>query len=89
MKYKIQHNIKPLKMGRKDIPPDKDWHKVYVNFPIDKMKVGYSFNTGIDYEYGKTISIKNCCRRKSRNLGKKMQFSVGEWNGKIRVWRTK
>lgn len=85
---KVQHNIKPLKMGRKDIPPNEDWKHIYVQFPIDRLKPGYSFNTGINYEYGKTISIKNSCRAKVRKLGRKMSFSVGEWKGKIRVWRT-
>jgi hypothetical protein len=86
---KVQHNVKLLKRGRKDVPPDENWIRVYAEFPIDKLKPGYSFNTGIDYEYGKTISIKNSCRRKASKLGKRMSFSVGEWKGKIRVWRTK
>lgn len=87
---RVQTNIKPLKRGRKDIPPNKGWWKKYNNFPINKLKeVGYSFNTGIDYEYGKTVCIKNACRNRARKLNLRMQFSVGEWRGKIRVWRIK
>lgn len=85
---KIQKNIKLSKFGRKDIPPNKDWKIIYKKFPIDRLKIGYSFNTGIDYEYGRTISIKNSCRNKAKKLNKKMQFAVREWKGKIRVWRT-
>jgi hypothetical protein len=86
---RVQHNVKLTGCGRKDIPPDKDWKSKYIHFPIERMKKGYSFNTGIDYEYGKTISIKNTCRNKARNLGINAKFAVREWNGKIRVWRTK
>ena len=86
---RVQHNVKLSPCGRKDIPPKRDWFHIYADFPIDKLKIGYSFNTGLDYEYGRTICVKNACRTKSRNLGKSMQFAVRKWNGKIRVWRTK
>jgi len=86
---KVQPNVKLSKVGRKDNPVEKGYYYQYENFPIGKLKPGYSFNTGIDYEYGKTITIKNTCRNKARNLGMKMQFAVREWKGKIRVWRTK
>lgn len=87
---RVQHNVKPLKFGRKDVPPTEGWKHQYDNFPIEKLKKrGYSFNTGIWYEYGKTICVKNACRIRARKLNLKMRFSVGEWRGKIRVWRTK
>lgn len=86
---KVQHNVKLSPCGRKDIPPNAEWKTVYAKFPIEKLKKGYSFNTGIEYEYGKTISIKNSCRVKARNLGINAKFAVREWKGKIRVWRTK
>lgn len=84
---RVQHNVKLTKNGRKDVPRTDNWIHLYEKFPIDKLKVGYSFNTGVDYEYGKTISIKNSCRNKARKLNLKMKFSVREWKGKIRVWR--
>ena len=86
---KLQRNVKLSGCGRKDIPPNKDWKHIYSEFPIERMKKGHSFNTEIDYEYGKTISIKNSCRNKARNLGINAKFAVREWKGKIRVWRTK
>jgi hypothetical protein len=82
---RVQHNIKLTRRGRKDIPPDKGWSRKYNEFPISKLKIGYSFNTEINYDYGKTISIKNACRIRAKNW----RFAVREWNGKIRVWRTK
>lgn len=85
---RIAKNIKLSKNGRKDIPPSEDWYTIYEKFPIDKLEIGYSFNTGIDYEYGRTISIKNSCRNKAKKLNLEMKFSVREWKGKIRVWRT-
>lgn len=86
---KVQHNVKLSRVGRKDVPPVKGWSHKYDNFPIAKLKPGYSFNTDIDYEYGKTITIKNTCRKRAKNLGINMQFAVREWKGKIRVWRIK
>ncbi len=86
---KVQHNVKLSRVGRKDIPPQKGRNRKYDNFPIEKLKIGYSFNTNINYEYGKTIAIKNSCRNKAKNLGIDMQFAVREWKGKIRVWRIK
>lgn len=86
---RVQHNVKLSRKGRKDIPPDEGWSNKYKDFPIARIKINYSFNTGIDYEYGKTIIIKNHCRNEARKLGKNMSFAVREWNGKIRVWRTK
>jgi hypothetical protein len=87
---KVQRNVKLSRKGRKDIPPDEGWSIKYRdNFPITKLKIGYSFNTGIEYEYGKTITIKNACKNIAKNNNKRMQFAVREWRGKIRVWRTK
>jgi hypothetical protein len=86
---KLQCNVKLSRMGRKDIPPDENWQAKYKSFPVIKMKIGHSFNTEIDYEYGKTIIIKNACRRIATRNNKRMQFAVREWRGKIRVWRTK
>ena len=85
---KIAKNISLSKCGRKDVPPGKDWYTIYEKFPIDKLEIGYSFNTGIDYEYGRTISIKNSCRNKAKKLNLQMKFAVRAWKGKIRVWRT-
>ena len=84
---RIAKNIKLSKYGRKDIPTSENWYNIYKKFPIDKLKIGHSFNTGIDYEYGRTISIKNSCRNKARKLNLKIKFAVREWKGKIRVWR--
>jgi hypothetical protein len=84
---RIAKNIILSKCGRKDTPPNEDWYIIYEKFPIDKLEIGYSFNTGIDYEYGKTISVKNSCRNKAKKLNLKMKFAVREWKGKIRVWR--
>ena len=84
---RIQHNVKLTSRGRKDSPPKKDWIHVYDNFPIKKLKVGYSFNTGIDYEYGRTIAVKTSCKKKAKKLGLDMKFAVRKWNDKIRVWR--
>lgn len=89
LNMRVQSNVKLTRLGRKDVPPDENWFYIYEKFPIEKLKVGYSFNTGIDYEYGRTISIKNACRRKAKKLNKSMRFAVREWNGKIRVWRIK
>jgi ribosomal protein S3AE len=84
---RIAKNIKLSKYGRKDMPASENWYNIYKKFPIDKLKVGHSFNTEIDYEYGRTISIKNSCRNKARKLNLKIKFAVREWKGKIRVWR--
>lgn len=85
---RVQHNVPLTKFGRKDTPK-KGWNTKYTNFPIDRLEVGYSFNTNILYEYGKTITIKNRCRIEARKLGVKMTFSVRKWRDTIRVWRIK
>ncbi len=86
---RVQHNVKLSRKGRKDVPPDKGWRNKYQKFPIEKLEIGYSFNTGLDYEYGLTICVKNTCRNQAKKAGKNMKFAVREWKGKIRVWRTK
>lgn len=97
---KVQHNVSLSAYGRKDLklPPQDSLERYnkYRAFPIDKLvKPGYSFIADEEYEYGKTISIKNACRTKARKLFKNKKipslytFAVREWHGKIRVWRTK
>ena len=85
----IDKKIPLSKFGRKDAPTKKGWHIKYKNFPISKLRKGNSFNTGIPYEYGKTISIKNACRAQAKILNKNITFSVREHDGFIRVWRVK
>lgn len=86
---KVQTNVKLTTLGRKDIPPKEDWYNIYKDFPLERLKkVGYSFNTGLKYEYGKTICIKNTCRRKAKQLGLNFKFSVRKHKDNIRVWRT-
>jgi hypothetical protein len=89
---RLQHNVKLTGLGRKDFPPDKNWHGKYKNMPINnKLKVGYSF-VADDYEYGRTICVKNACRVMAKKNGLNYKFSVRAWfnskgERKIRVWR--
>ena len=85
----VESNIPLTKLGRKDNPVEKGWQNKYKNFPINKLKIGDSFDTDIDYEYGKTISIKNYCRRQTKKLNINVSFSVRKMDNKIRVWRIK
>lgn len=89
MKIKIDKNIPLAKGGRKDTPVDEGWRTKYFHFPITSLKIGDSFDTGIEYEYGKTISIKNACRSIAIKNNLKMRFSVRKWKNNIRVWRVK
>lgn len=87
LKFKLQNNVPLSPLGRKDMPRRTEWK--FWNFPIHKMKVGQSFIAVDNYEYGRTIAIKNKCRRLAASLNIKMSFAVREWRGKTRVWRVK